>query len=75
VIVDDLDIPGVPINPAETDPPLIVDADTTLALPTALERLERISGRRSQLSSDLTAFNISSFRLACRAIAVKRLTN
>jgi len=32
MIVDDLDFPGFAITPNETDPPLIVDANTDLTL-------------------------------------------
>ena len=49
VVVDDFYVPRISIDPAETDPPLIVDADAVLALAIALQRLECVTGRRAEL--------------------------
>jgi hypothetical protein len=44
VVVDDLDVVRVPRSPAETDPPLLVDADTVLAGSIALQLLQPVAG-------------------------------
>ena len=46
VIIDDLDVEGVAVLPAEADAPLIVDPDTVLTLSVARELLQSISRRR-----------------------------
>jgi len=33
VIIDDLDVAGIPAGPAEADPPLVIDADAVLSPP------------------------------------------
>jgi hypothetical protein len=43
VIVDDLDVFGACIGPGETDPPLIVDPDTVLALTVTTQCLQSIA--------------------------------
>lgn len=45
MIINDLDVPCVPVEPDETDPPAIVDADTVPALAVAPKGLEAIAGR------------------------------
>ena len=49
MIVDDFHIVGFAVAPPKANAPLIVDADTVLALPIALERFKRIPWRRPQL--------------------------
>src|SRR5690606_17714597 len=48
VIVDDLHIGRPRIAPAEADPVLVVDPDTVLPAPVALERLEPIARRHAK---------------------------
>jgi hypothetical protein len=43
VVINDLDVRGVTILPYETDSPLVVDPDTVLATPPALEFLQAIA--------------------------------
>jgi hypothetical protein len=52
VVVDDLDIVRVPRSPAKTDPPLVIDSDAVLPLPTSLELLKPVSRRDSQIFDD-----------------------
>jgi hypothetical protein len=42
VIIDDLDVKGMPVTPPKADPPLLVDSDTVLALSITLQSLELI---------------------------------
>jgi hypothetical protein len=42
VIVDNLDVKGVTVTPLETDPPLLIDPNTVLALSITLQSLELI---------------------------------
>jgi hypothetical protein len=42
VVVDDFNVVGVAVNPAETDAPLIVDADAVLAFALALQGFQPI---------------------------------
>jgi hypothetical protein len=49
VVIDDLHVMSIPVNPAKADAPLIVDADAVLALSTTLERLKPIGRRNSQI--------------------------
>jgi hypothetical protein len=49
VVIDDLDVIGVPVLPAEADAPLIVDANTVLARAVALELFKSVAGRNTQV--------------------------
>src|SRR5215207_9241658 len=49
MVVDDLDILGSSIDPAEADAPLIVDADRVLALAIPLQGFEPVSRRDFQI--------------------------
>ena len=45
MVIGDLDIEGIPIDPFETDSPFIVDPDTVLPCTIALKSFQTISGR------------------------------
>jgi hypothetical protein len=45
VVVNEFDIMSITVPPAETDPPLIVDANTVLPGAVATELLEPVAGR------------------------------
>ena len=49
VVVDDLDVVRIAIAPTKADAPLIVDTDAVLAGPVALELLQAITRRHSQV--------------------------
>jgi hypothetical protein len=49
MVIHNLHIAGVVVFPPETDPPLIIDADTVLALPVAGKRLEPVPGRDPEI--------------------------
>src|SRR5580658_9842698 len=49
MVVDDFDLMGVMLDPAETQAPLVVDADAHLPGACAAERLEPIAGRVPQV--------------------------
>jgi len=49
VVVDDLDILGSSVGPSEADSPLLVDPDTVGAGAIALELLQPVSRRHSEI--------------------------
>src|SRR5690606_8044658 len=49
VVVDELDVFGVAVRPAEAEAELVVDADRMLAGPVALQRLEPVGRRNAQI--------------------------
>ncbi len=49
MIVNDLNVPGFAIAPHKTDPPLIVNANTVLTLAVAVQSLQTIAGRHTQI--------------------------
>jgi hypothetical protein len=52
MVVDDLDIVCVSRSPAETDPPLLVDADAVLAGAISLELLKAVARRNPEVVED-----------------------
>ena len=48
MVIDDLDIPGCPIAPDETDPELVVDADAPLPDTIARELFQPVFRRHAQ---------------------------
>ncbi len=50
MIVHDLNIVSVSILPAEADPPLVIHTNAVLAAPSALELLQPIAWRYSQIA-------------------------
>jgi hypothetical protein len=49
MVIDDLDFPSLTVIPAETHPPLLVDADAVLASPVAAQSLQAISRRHGEI--------------------------
>lgn len=49
MIINELGVPGLALAPHETNPPLIVDANTILPSTVALQSLKTISGRHTQI--------------------------
>jgi hypothetical protein len=49
VVVHDLDVVRITFTPQKADTPLIVDADTVLAIPVTVQRFEPIARRRRQV--------------------------
>ena len=49
MIVDDLDVPGFAVAPHKTDPPLVVNANAALTLAVAVQSLQTIAGRHTQI--------------------------
>jgi hypothetical protein len=49
MIVDDLNVPGFAIAPHKTDPPLIVNPNAALTLAVAVQSLQTIARRYSQI--------------------------
>jgi hypothetical protein len=50
VIIDNLDLVGVPVLPNKTNTPLVVDANTVLPLPATVQRFQPVPGRRCHVS-------------------------
>src|SRR5688572_22415530 len=61
VIVDQLHIVGVTIDPSEADPPLVVHANTVLAGPFALQFLETVPRRSAEIIQPLGGVNRDEF--------------
>jgi hypothetical protein len=49
MIIDNLDVPGVPAAPDEADSPLVVNSNAVLPLPIAVELLQTVAGRDAQI--------------------------
>ena len=49
MVVYDFDVDGFTINPTKANPPLIVDANTILAVPIAAQALKAVSGTSADL--------------------------
>ncbi len=49
MIVNNLNVPCFAIAPHKTDPPLIVNANAVLTLAVAVQRLQTIAGRHTQI--------------------------
>jgi hypothetical protein len=61
VIVDDLNVAGVPLAPDEAETPPIVDPDAVLSLSVAVQRFQTISRRRHQVSQFRRAVQLPEF--------------
>ena len=49
MVINDLNIEGAAVFPAETDPPALVDPDTELTMPVPFQSLQVIAGRNPQV--------------------------
>jgi len=47
MIIRDLDMEGIAASPTEADPVPIVNANTVLPLPAALQRLQSVAAKRA----------------------------
>jgi dihydrofolate reductase len=65
VIVYDLNIMGVAVLPAEADAPLVIDANAVLAAPSALELLQPIGWRHSQIAQRFGRVQSAKFSQHC----------
>lgn len=63
MIVGDFNIVGAAVLPRKTNPPLIVNADGMLALPVALQRVQAVAGRRTQIAERSRRFDHRQFVL------------
>ena len=61
VIINDLNVVGIAVVPSKADPPLIVDPDAVLTGSVALELLEPISWRHSQIIEMLRGVDRDKF--------------
>ena len=61
MVVNDFDIPGIPIPPIKADPPLIVHPDAPLAFAIAVKSFQPVSGRLSKFCNPIHAINLPEF--------------
>jgi hypothetical protein len=61
MIIHNLHVKRIGPSPAETDPPLIINADAVLSLPFSLESLQAVSGRGSKVAQLHTAVQLAQF--------------
>jgi len=50
VVIDNLDVVGVSPFPTEANPPLVIDPNAVLAIPSSAEPLEMISRWHAQIT-------------------------
>ena len=50
MIIHDLNIERITLNPGKADPPLIIDTNTVLPLPISLQSFQTISRRNPQIT-------------------------
>jgi len=74
VIVHDLDSVGVAIPPLKTNAPLVIDANTVLAVPVSFQVLQSVSRQRRERPQIRSRVSRSSFRRAWRSMALNRRT-
>ena len=61
MVVDDFDIKCIGLTPAETDPPLIVDANAVLPLALPFQGLQTVSRRGSEIAQFHGAVQLPQF--------------
>jgi hypothetical protein len=61
MVIDDLDVLGPRIGPAKADPELVVDPESVLSCPVALEGFQMISGRNAQVLQPSGDFQLPKF--------------
>lgn len=61
MIVDDLDVFGAGVGPAENDPPLVVNANRMLASEVSLQGFEPIARRRGEIAKALRGIDLQEF--------------
>ncbi len=49
MVVGDFDVEGVTIAPTKTNPKLFIDSNAELTRPIALQRLQTVTGRNSEI--------------------------
>ena len=62
MIVDDLDVPGFAIAPHKANSPLIVNANADLTFAVAVQSLQTITGRHTQIVELLRRVNRKQLR-------------
>jgi hypothetical protein len=71
VVVNDLDVPGRPFPPFETNAPLIVDTNTVLPAPIAVQGFEAIARQEAQIVEVFRRINSQKLR-SCPALDLAR---
>jgi hypothetical protein len=57
VVVDNLNVPSVATLPAETDTPLVIDANAALTFPNTLKGFQPVPWRRPQFLQRLSSID------------------
>jgi hypothetical protein len=63
MIVHYLNVKGIGLNPAEADPPLVVDLNAVLPRPITGEGLQPIPGNQSQIGNGCRRMNVIELSL------------
>ena len=71
MIVHDLNFKSIGLNPAEADPPLVVDPNAVLPRPIAGKSFQPISGHRSQIGNTRRRLNVIELSLCHYGNALK----
>ena len=71
MVIDDADVVGVAVLPAEDDPPLVIDADRVVPLQIAPQLLEVVGGRNAQVMQACSRMERLQFALGTPGDAVK----
>jgi hypothetical protein len=61
VIIDDVDVVGVAVQPAEADAPLVVDAEAVLTFTVPAEGLEAVSRRYTEIVQGVGGVQVDEF--------------
>jgi hypothetical protein len=67
MVVNNLNVNGIGLHPAETDPPLVVDPNAVLPRPIASQGLETVSGNRAQIRQFPSGVNVVQLPFCSRS--------
>jgi hypothetical protein len=65
MVIGNPDVVGVWLFPSKADTPLLIDADTVLPGPIALQGFEPIAGRRQQVSQSVSLIQVDKLAPGC----------
>jgi hypothetical protein len=71
MVVRDLNVKGIGIDPAEADAPLVVDSNTVLSQPVPQQGLQAIARNRSQIRQGRRSMDMVEFPFRHRSNALK----
>jgi len=74
MVIHNLDLVSVTLQPHKTNAPLLVNTNAILPLAIALQRFQSVPGSAASVRISGAASSMSSFRRACRSMALNRRT-